>query len=223
MPMLAGQVDARHRGRHPPRHPRRRRLDPDRRAAGPSAVLGRRRRLSRGCSRFAAEQAPGRRVWAIEGTGGYGAGLASFLLDHGEWVVEIDRPSPPSSPQRRQERRPGRDPGRPRGAGPRAPGQPAPARPPGGAAGAAGHPQRRSWPRARRPASSGADCHRPEPLRGALRGAGTEQARACAALRGRPPRIRWSTAPPCGRCGRPPGGSWPLAVEANQLEPSCAS
>ena len=39
-----------------------------------------------------AEQAPGRRVWAMEGTGCYGAGLTGFLLDHGEWVVEIDRP-----------------------------------------------------------------------------------------------------------------------------------
>jgi hypothetical protein len=41
---------------------------------------------------FVAERAPGRRCWALEGTGCYGAGLASFLLDHGEWVVEIDRP-----------------------------------------------------------------------------------------------------------------------------------
>jgi len=40
-------------------------------------------------------QAPGRRVWALEGTGCYGAGLTSFLLDHGEWVVEIDRPKRP--------------------------------------------------------------------------------------------------------------------------------
>ena len=28
----------------------------------------------------------------MEGTGCYGAGLASFLADHGEWVTEIDRP-----------------------------------------------------------------------------------------------------------------------------------
>jgi transposase len=42
--------------------------------------------------RFAAEHAPGRRCWALEGTGCYGAGLASFLADHGEWVTEIDRP-----------------------------------------------------------------------------------------------------------------------------------
>jgi transposase len=41
---------------------------------------------------FVAERTPGRRCWALEGTGCYGAGLASFLLDHGEWVVEIDRP-----------------------------------------------------------------------------------------------------------------------------------
>jgi len=42
-----------------------------------------------------AEQAPGRRCWALEGTGCYGAGLASLLLDQGEWVVEVDRPKRP--------------------------------------------------------------------------------------------------------------------------------
>ncbi len=42
--------------------------------------------------RFAAHWAPGRRCWALEGTGCYGAGLTSFLLDQGEWVTEIDRP-----------------------------------------------------------------------------------------------------------------------------------
>jgi len=46
--------------------------------------------------RFAGERAPGRRVWAIEGTGSYGSGLASFLLEHGEWVVEVDRPRRPA-------------------------------------------------------------------------------------------------------------------------------
>jgi transposase len=45
--------------------------------------------------RFARRRAPQRRCWALEGTGCYGAGLASFLLDHGEWVVEIDRPQRP--------------------------------------------------------------------------------------------------------------------------------
>jgi hypothetical protein len=33
-----------------------------------------------------------RRAWAIEGTGGYGAGLTRFLLEAGEQVVELDRP-----------------------------------------------------------------------------------------------------------------------------------
>jgi transposase len=45
--------------------------------------------------RLAGEQAPGRRVWALEGTGCYGAGLTRFLVDQGEWVVEIDRPKRP--------------------------------------------------------------------------------------------------------------------------------
>jgi transposase len=42
-----------------------------------------------------AERAPGRRCWALEGTGCYGAGLASFLASQGEWVTEIDRPKRP--------------------------------------------------------------------------------------------------------------------------------
>jgi transposase len=46
--------------------------------------------------RFAAEQAQGRRVWAIEGTGSFGAGLTSYLLEQGEWVVEVDRPARPA-------------------------------------------------------------------------------------------------------------------------------
>jgi transposase len=41
------------------------------------------------------ERAPDRRCWALEGTGCYGAGLASFLADQGEWVVEVDRPKRP--------------------------------------------------------------------------------------------------------------------------------
>lgn len=44
--------------------------------------------------------APGRRLWAVEGTGSYGTSLTSFLLEHGERVAEIDRP-------RRQARRNG--------------------------------------------------------------------------------------------------------------------
>jgi transposase len=39
-----------------------------------------------------ASQRPGQRVWAIEGTGGYGAGLTRFLHAQAEQVVELDRP-----------------------------------------------------------------------------------------------------------------------------------
>ena len=41
---------------------------------------------------FARRHAPDRRVWAIEGTGSYGAGLTTTLLEQGEWVAEIGRP-----------------------------------------------------------------------------------------------------------------------------------
>lgn len=36
------------------------------------------------------------RLWAIEGTGCYGAGLASYLVARGEAVVEVDRPKRPA-------------------------------------------------------------------------------------------------------------------------------
>jgi transposase len=45
---------------------------------------------------FAREHASGRRIWAIEGTGSFGAGLTTHLLEHAEWVVEIDRPKRPA-------------------------------------------------------------------------------------------------------------------------------
>lgn len=38
----------------------------------------------------------GLRAWAIEGTGGYGAGLARHLRERGEWVIELDRPDRPA-------------------------------------------------------------------------------------------------------------------------------
>src|SRR5690348_15633112 len=41
---------------------------------------------------FARRRVEGRRVWAIESSGSFGAGLAAFLLAEGEWVVEVDRP-----------------------------------------------------------------------------------------------------------------------------------
>ncbi|MEJ7741349.1 MAG: transposase [Nocardioidaceae bacterium] len=38
---------------------------------------------------WAGENAPGRRIWALEGTGSFAAGLVVFLLDAGETVVEV--------------------------------------------------------------------------------------------------------------------------------------
>ena len=42
--------------------------------------------------RFVEARAAGRRLWAVEGTGSYGAGLTRFLLERVEWVAEVDRP-----------------------------------------------------------------------------------------------------------------------------------
>src|SRR5215211_371620 len=41
---------------------------------------------------LAQERAPGRRAWAIEGTGSYGKGLARWLGQRGERVLEVERP-----------------------------------------------------------------------------------------------------------------------------------
>jgi transposase len=41
--------------------------------------------------RLAGREAPGRRTWAIEGTGSYGAGLARFLARRGERVLKVGR------------------------------------------------------------------------------------------------------------------------------------
>jgi transposase len=43
-----------------------------------------------------ARQHPGVRVWAVEGTGSYGAGLTTMLLGAGERVVEVERPGRPA-------------------------------------------------------------------------------------------------------------------------------
>ena len=45
---------------------------------------------------FGQAQVAGRRCWAVEGAGSYGAGLAAFLQARGEWVVEIGRPKRPT-------------------------------------------------------------------------------------------------------------------------------
>ena len=57
----------------------------------PSDAVGAKRVLA-----FARRRAPDRRVWAIEGTGSFGAGLTTYLLGQGEWVVEVDRPRRPA-------------------------------------------------------------------------------------------------------------------------------
>ena len=46
--------------------------------------------------RFARLHSAERRVWAIESSGSYGAGLTVFLLEHAEHVVEVDRPARPA-------------------------------------------------------------------------------------------------------------------------------
>lgn len=38
---------------------------------------------------LAQRHASGRRMWAVEGTGSFGAGLAGLLTSHGELVVEV--------------------------------------------------------------------------------------------------------------------------------------
>jgi transposase len=53
----------------------------------PARLGGYRRALA-----LAGERAAGRRVWAIEGTGSYAAGLARFLAARGERVLEVERP-----------------------------------------------------------------------------------------------------------------------------------
>jgi transposase len=94
VPMLEGKVDAvigvdTHRDRHTaailaPTGGLVAQVEVASEEAGHARLLG-----------FVAERAPGRRCWALEGTGCYGAGLAWFLLDRGEWVTEIDRPKRP--------------------------------------------------------------------------------------------------------------------------------
>jgi transposase len=53
----------------------------------PATRSGYRRALA-----LARRQATGRRAWALEGTGSYGAGFARFLASRGERVLEVERP-----------------------------------------------------------------------------------------------------------------------------------
>jgi Transposase len=72
-----------------------------------------------------ASQHQGQRVWAVEGTGGYGAGLTRFLAAHQEQVVELDRPKRAARRHGAKSDPAGRDQGSPRSPGPRPP-RPAP-------------------------------------------------------------------------------------------------
>jgi transposase len=56
----------------------------------PADAFGYRRLLA-----FAREQGAGR-LWAIEGTGSFGRGLTTFMLEQQERVVEVDRPARPA-------------------------------------------------------------------------------------------------------------------------------
>lgn len=57
-----------------------------------SATIAATRSGYRQALRLARKQAPGGRLWAIEGTGSYGAGLTRFLAARGEQVLEVERP-----------------------------------------------------------------------------------------------------------------------------------
>ena len=60
--------------------------------------------------RFAQQHAEGARVWAVEGAGHYGAGLARYLSEHGETVLEVGRA--PRGARRRRGQGDERDAGR---------------------------------------------------------------------------------------------------------------
>ena len=109
--MLADTRRARHRGRHPQAHPHRRGRGRCQRRGDRAADRARRPRLATGSCCSSPSRHAGRRVWAIEGTGGYGAGLTRFLQAHAEQVVELDRPSGPpaaTAPSPTRWMRPGR-------------------------------------------------------------------------------------------------------------------
>jgi transposase len=90
MPMLADLVELARRGRHPQRDLHRRGRGRRHRAVMAQATVT---ATPAGYQQLLklADQRDGRRVWAIESTGGYGAGLTRFLQTRAE-QVELDRP-----------------------------------------------------------------------------------------------------------------------------------
>jgi transposase len=91
MPMLADLVELARQGRHPQRDLHRRGRGRRHRAVMAQATVT---ATPAGYQQLLklADQRDGRRVWAIETTGGYGAGLTRFLQARAEQVVELDRP-----------------------------------------------------------------------------------------------------------------------------------
>jgi transposase len=65
-------------------------------ATVPATPAGYRQLLALADAHAEHDRRPARRVWAIEGTGGYGAGLTRALTAAGEQVVELDRPARPA-------------------------------------------------------------------------------------------------------------------------------
>lgn len=64
-------------------------------ASAPADVAGYQQLLD-AADRASAGVGGGGRLWAVEGAGSYGAGLARWLADRGEAVVEIERPHRPA-------------------------------------------------------------------------------------------------------------------------------
>ena len=91
MAMLADSVEVARRRRHPQAHPHRRGPGRGHRPdlaslTVPATPAGYQQLLK------LADQHCRRRVWAIESTGGYGAGLTRSSPPHHQQVVELDRP-----------------------------------------------------------------------------------------------------------------------------------
>jgi transposase len=200
MPMLEGRVDAvigvdTHRDRHAAAL-----LDPNGGVRAtlevPSDQAGHARLL-----RLAQVQASSWRVWALEGTGCYGAGLTRFRVDRGEWVVEIDRPKRPRGRHGAKSDvldavRAGREAlARDHLTSPASVGT-------GRRCECCTPPAPPSWRPGRTPAGQlkALIVTAPEPLRDTLRGRPwRQQVHACAALWWSCRLIRWSTGPQCGR------------------------
>ena len=194
--------------------------------------------------------APGIRVWAVEGAGGYGSGLAAHLAERGEQVVEIDRPkrparrngaktdaldatprgtraSRPREPRRaartrRARSRPG-DPAhaRMRGAGPHPGGQPS--------AGAGDHRPRRvsarssadSGPRRSPDAARSCGRRRPSATRSAARWSRSARSRAVSAISTR--RSRSSTRSSSPGSGRSPRRFSTRPASDRSTRPRCCA